>query len=251
MKPFWVGTSWKMNKNAQEAKEWIENIAAYLQNQDCKSQVFVIPPFPYIEQVSKVAQPAGVLVGGQNMCWEDAGAFTGEISPLMLKDCGADIVEIGHSERRHLFGETDEVVAEKVKATLNAGLIPIVCVGETEQERENEETMAVITRQVKAVMDILPSFSDSLVFAYEPVWAIGTGKTATCEQAEEVHKNIRQILISYNHELGNSTRILYGGSVKPENSKELFSSENIDGGLIGGASLKVDDFLHICNSALA
>lgn len=240
--PLVVG-NWKLNGN----RELLGEMVPALQTLDATQVESVIcPPFVFLAEDTD-----GVQKGAQSIASQDSGAFTGEVSGAMLREVGCHYVIVGHSERRALFGETDEVVAEKVKATLNAGLIPIVCVGETEQERESDETMAVITRQVKAVMDVLPSFSDSLVFAYEPVWAIGTGKTASCEQAEEVHRNIRQILISYNHELGNTTRILYGGSVKPENSKELFSSENIDGGLIGGASLKVDDFLQICNSALA
>lgn len=240
--PLVVG-NWKLNGN----RELLATMVPALKELDASQvEAVICPPFVYLSDDTD-----GVPKGAQSIASQDSGAFTGEVAGTMLREVGCHYVIVGHSERRSIFGETDEIVAEKVKATLNAGLIPIVCVGETEEERENDETMAVITRQVKAVMDILPSFSDSLVFAYEPVWAIGTGKTATCEQAEEVHKNIRQILISYNHELGNSTRILYGGSVKPENSEELFSSENIDGGLIGGASLKVDDFLQICNSALA
>lgn len=240
--PLVVG-NWKLNGN----RELLATMVPALKELDASQvEAVICPPFVYLSDDTD-----GVQKGAQSIASQDSGAYTGEVAGTMLREVGCHYVIVGHSERRSIFGETDEIVAEKVKATLNAGLIPIVCVGETEEERENDETMAVITRQVKAVMDILPSFSDSLVFAYEPVWAIGTGKTATCEQAEEVHKNIRQILISYNHELGNSTRILYGGSVKPENSEELFSSENIDGGLIGGASLKVDDFLQICNSALA
>ena len=240
--PLVVG-NWKLNGSRELLNEMVP---ALKEVDSTQVETVICPPYVYLAD-----DIDGVQKGAQSVATHESGAYTGEVSGAMLREVGCHYVIVGHSERRSMFGETDEVVAQKVKATLNAGLIPIICVGETEQERENEETMAVITRQVKAVMDILPSFSDSLVFAYEPVWAIGTGKTASCEQAEEVHKNIRQILISYNHELGNSTRILYGGSVKPENSKELFSSENIDGGLIGGASLKVDDFLQICNSALA
>ncbi len=240
--PLVVG-NWKLNGSRELLNEMVPALKEVDSNQ---VETVICPPYVYLADDTD-----GVQKGAQSVASHSSGAYTGEVSGAMLREVGCHYVIVGHSERRSMFGETDQVVAEKVKATLNAGLIPIICVGETERERENEETMAVITRQVKAVMDILPSFSDSLVFAYEPVWAIGTGKTASCEQAEEVHKSIRQILISYNHELGNSTRILYGGSVKPENSKELFSSENIDGGLIGGASLKVDDFLQICNSALA
>lgn len=240
--PLVVG-NWKLNGDRALISEMVP---ALKELDSTQVETVICPPFVYLAD-----ETDGVQKGAQSIASQGSGAFTGEVAGKMLREVGCHYVIVGHSERRSLFGETDEVVAEKVKATLNAGLIPIVCVGETDEEREKGETLEVITRQVKAVMDILPSFSDSLVFAYEPVWAIGTGKTATCEQAEDVHKNIRQILISYNHELGNSTRILYGGSVKPDNSKELFSSENIDGGLIGGASLNVESFLQICNNAVA
>jgi len=240
--PLVVG-NWKLNGDRNLLAEMVPAL-----NELSESQVETVlcTPFVYLGDDFN-----GVTKGAQSVASQDSGAFTGETSGRMLRDVGCQYVIIGHSERRSLFGETDEIVAEKVKATLNAGLIPIVCVGETDEERENDATLEVITRQVKAVLDILPSFSDSLVFAYEPVWAIGTGKTASSEQAEDVHKNIRQILMSYNHELAMTTRILYGGSVKPDNSKELFSSENIDGGLIGGASLDVESFTAICKNAVA
>ncbi len=245
MKPFWVGTSWKMNKNAQEAKEWIENIAAYLQNQDCKSQVFVIPPFPYIEQVSKVAQPAGVLVGGQNMCWEDAGAFTGEISPLMLKDCGADIVEIGHSERRHLFGETDETVNKKVLTALKHGLRPLVCVGDSAQEKAWQVSVESVVRQVKIALHGVPYEQlSNVVIAYEPVWAIGEhGVPASAQEAESVHSAIRAALMeNYGCEIACAMYLLYGGSVNHGNASELLKQPNIDGIFVGRSAWNADDF---------
>ena len=238
-----VVANWKLNGNRALLAEMVPALAELDATQ---VETVLCTPFVYLGDDFGAVQK-----GAQSVASQESGAYTGETSAQMLREVGCHYVIIGHSERRALFGETDEVVAEKVKATLNAGLIPIVCVGETDQERESDTTIEVITKQVKTVLDILPSFSDSLVFAYEPIWAIGTGKTASCEQAEEVHKNIRQILMSYNHELAVTTRILYGGSVKPDNSKELFSSENIDGGLIGGASLDVESFTKICENAVA
>jgi triosephosphate isomerase len=238
-----VVANWKLNGD----RELLTNMVGRLQtlNQE-QVETILCPPFVYLSE-----DTANIQKGAQNIASQESGAFTGEISGKMLRDVGCQYVIAGHSERRALFGETDAIVAEKVKATLSAGLIPIICVGETDEQREKGETLTVITHQVKAVLDVLPSFSDSLVFAYEPVWAIGTGNTATCEQAEDVHSSIRQILAGYNHELANTTRILYGGSVNPENSKELFGSDNIDGGLIGGASLDVDSFMNICENAVA
>lgn len=238
-----VVANWKLNGD----RELLKNMVPSLTDLDSeKVEAVICPPYVYLSEDTGVVQK-----GAQSIASQASGAFTGEISGAMLREVGCHYVIVGHSERRAMFGETDEVVAQKVKATLAAGLIPIICVGETDEEREADETLAVITKQVKAVLDVLPSFSDSLVFAYEPVWAIGTGKTASCEQAEDVHSSIRKILNGYSHDLAITTRILYGGSVKPENSKELFSSENIDGGLIGGASLDVESFTKICENAVA
>lgn len=238
-----VVANWKLNGDRELLTNMVERLEILNAEQ---VEAVICPPFVYLSE-----DTASIQKGAQNIASQESGAFTGEISGRMLRDVGCYYVIVGHSERRALFGETDDIVAEKVKATLSAGLIPIICVGETDEERENGETLTVITRQVKAVLDVLPSFSDSIVFAYEPVWAIGTGKTASCEQAEDVHNEIRQILAGYNHELANTTRILYGGSVNPGNSKELFGSDNIDGGLIGGASLDVDSFMTICENAVA
>jgi len=240
--PLVVG-NWKLNGD----RELLTSMVARLKQFDAdKVETVICPPYVYLNEDTD-----GVKKGAQSVSTQDAGAFTGEVAGRMLRDVGCHYVIVGHSERRELFGESDEVVAAKVKATLDAGLIPIICVGETDEERENNQTTERVTQQVKAVLDELPSYSDSLVFAYEPVWAIGTGKTASCEQAEEVHAMIRQVLAGYNQELAETTRILYGGSVKPENSKELFASDNIDGGLIGGASLDVESFATICENAVA
>jgi triosephosphate isomerase len=240
--PLVVG-NWKLNGD----RELFANMASALNKLDAdKVETVVCPPYVYLSEDTK-----GLKKGAQSIASQSSGAFTGEVSGRMLRDVDCQYVIVGHSERRALFGETDQIVADKVKATLDAGLIPIICVGETDEERENEQTLTVITKQVKAVLDVLPSFADSLVFAYEPVWAIGTGKTATCEQAEDVHLSIRNILAEYSQEMAETTRILYGGSVKPENSKELFESANIDGGLIGGASLDVESFVTICENAIS
>lgn len=238
-----VVANWKLNGNKELLTQMVEGLSE-LDSEQVES--VVCPPFVYLAQDTE-----SLTKGAQNISAEISGAFTGEVSGMMLREVGCHYVIVGHSERRAMYGETDQVVADKTLATLKAGLIPIICVGETEQEREDGKTIEVITRQVRAVMDQLPSYSDSIVLAYEPVWAIGTGKTATSEQAEEVHADIRKIVASYSHELAAKTRILYGGSVKPDNSKELFSNENIDGGLIGGASLDVDSFLTICKNAVA
>jgi triosephosphate isomerase len=238
-----VVANWKLNGNKALLEEMVEGLSGLDSEQ---VEHVVCPPFVYLAENTQDLQK-----GAQNISTEESGAFTGEISGMMLREVGCHYVIVGHSERRAMYGESDEVVASKTLATLKAGLIPIICVGESEQEREEDKTIEVITRQVRAVMDQLPSYSDSIVFAYEPVWAIGTGKTATPEQAEEVHADIRKIVASYSHELAARTRILYGGSVKPENSEELFGNENIDGGLIGGASLNVDSFLTICKNAIA
>jgi len=240
--PLVVG-NWKLNGDRTLLNDMVTRLKQFNPEQ---VETVICPPFVYLNEDTD-----GVKKGAQTVASQESGAFTGEIAGKMLRDVGCQYVIVGHSERRELFGETDEVVASKVIATLNAGLIPIICVGETDEERENEQTTERVTQQVKAVLDVLPSYSDSLVFAYEPVWAIGTGKTASCEQAEEVHAMIRKVLAGYNQEMADSTRILYGGSVKPENSKELFASDNIDGGLIGGASLNVESFASICDNAVA
>ncbi|MDA8622024.1 triose-phosphate isomerase [Psychrosphaera sp.] len=238
-----VVANWKLNGDSQLLTEMVSNI----QQLDTDNvEAVLCPPFVYLNEDTQ-----DVKKGAQTIAIQDSGAFTGEISGRMLRDVGCQYVIVGHSERRSLFNETNEVVAKKVLSTLAAGLIPIICVGETDEQRENGETTAVITEQVKAVLDVLPNYSDSIVFAYEPVWAIGTGKTATGEQAEEIHAMIRKTLAGYSQELADLTRILYGGSVKAENSEELFSKENIDGGLIGGASLDVEAFTNICKNAVA
>jgi len=216
-----------------------------------KAEVAVCPPYVLIPLVAdKLAAANGVAWGGQDLNVNKSGAFTGEISGSMLKDFGCKYVIVGHSERRSLYGESDEVVAEKFGAAQAAGLIPILCVGETLEEREAGTTEKVVARQLDAVVNKhgIASLKNAVI-AYEPVWAIGTGKTATPEQAQAVHAFIRKKLAAADKAVADGIRILYGGSMKGSNAKELIGQPDIDGGLIGGASLKADEFLQICRAA--
>ncbi|MCK9245334.1 MAG: triose-phosphate isomerase [Anaerolineaceae bacterium] len=246
-----VAGNWKMNKTLGETAELLKALKPQLENIDSVDLV-VCPPFIDLPLTKDILVGSNIKVGAQNMHWEASGAYTGEVSATMLKDL-CDYVIIGHSERRAMFGETDETVNKKVMAALNAGLLPIVCVGETLEENEAGQTEAVVDRMVREGLKGLSQEQvGQIVIAYEPVWAIGTGKTATPDQANDVHKNVvRPILREmFGEELGNSIRILYGGSVKPGNAAELFGQSDIDGGLIGGASLKAADFAGIVDGAL-
>ena len=209
--------------------------------------VILCPPFPYLVLVGEVLRGGPVFLGAQNMHWEAKGAYTGEVSPAQLKDAGCRHVILGHSERRRYFSETDENVQRKVKAALSAELIPIVCIGETLDERQTQRTFRVLERQVQAGLGgLTPMDLNRLVVAYEPVWAIGTGQTAAPFQAQEVHQFIRSLIGRlYGKETALSTRILYGGSVRADNIDELMQQEDIDGALVGGESLKADAFLRI------
>lgn len=210
----------------------------------------VCVPFPYIFQVQFALQGSEIVWGGQNVSQHEKGAYTGEVSASMLRDLGCSIVIVGHSERRALYGENDSTVAEKFVAAQQGGLIPILCVGETLEEREKGITANVVERQLQAVVDKagMEGFG-RCVIAYEPVWAIGTGKTATPQQAQEVHAYIRALLSEHNKALSENIMILYGGSVKASNAAELFAMPDIDGGLIGGASLDANEFVSICKAA--
>lgn len=246
-----VAGNWKMNKTLGETAELLKALKPQLENIDSVDLV-VCPPFIDLPLTKDILVGSNIKVGAQNMHWEASGAYTGEVSATMLKDL-CDYVIIGHSERRAMFGETDETVNKKVMAALNAGLLPIVCVGETLEENEAGQTEAVVDRMVReGLKGLSQEQAGQIVIAYEPVWAIGTGKTATPDQANDVHKNVvRPILREmFGEELGNSIRILYGGSVKPGNAAELFGQSDIDGGLIGGASLKAADFAGIVDGAL-
>jgi triosephosphate isomerase len=210
-------------------------------------EVMIAPPFPSLEPVYRVVKESPVALGAQNLHWETEGAFTGEVSAPMLVSAGCTFVIIGHSERRQYFGETDETVNRRVRAALDAGLVPVLCIGETEAQREAGETFSVLDKQIrKGLEGFLSDALIRLVVAYEPVWAIGTGKTANREQAQEAHKHIRSRLEeTFDGSLANSLRILYGGSVKPENIGALMEMPDVDGALVGGASLKPDSFARI------
>ncbi|MCX5749310.1 MAG: triose-phosphate isomerase [Candidatus Saganbacteria bacterium] len=244
-KPLIAG-NWKMFKTAKEAASMIEELKTKVS--DVKDrEIAVCPTFTALESAVKAAKGSNVNIGGQNVFWEEKGAFTGEIAPNMLKDIGCKFVIIGHSERRQYFRETDETVNKRIFAALKAGLLPIVCVGETLGQREESKTFSVVETQVRnGLKGLIVEQMKNIVIAYEPVWAIGTGKTATPAQAQEVHAFIRKLLKDiFGPEISASTRVLYGGSVKPDNMKELMSCEDIDGGLVGGASLEAESFSKI------
>ncbi len=242
--------NWKMHKTSAEAVALVRELRQRLNTQ---VQVAVAPPFTALAPVKAALQGSPIQLFAQNCHHEKQGAFTGEISAPMLAELGCDGVILGHSERRQYFRETDEDVNRKLKAALEAGLHPIVCVGETLQEREANRTWEVVSRQVRGALAGIPAAQiATLTLAYEPVWAIGTGKTATTGQAQEVHGQIRGLLREIaGAQPAEAVRIQYGGSVKPENAAELLSQQDIDGALVGGASLKVEDFERIISRAAA
>jgi triosephosphate isomerase len=243
--PFIAG-NWKMNKTVGEALDLVRALKTSLSNLS-GVEVAVAPPFTALYAVSKELANTSIRVAAQNLFWEEKGAFTGEISPAMLREVGCDYVIIGHSERRQFFGETDETVHRRMKAALKHGLKPILCVGETLGEREAGKTFSVIERQIQGgLQDLNSEELRPLVIAYEPVWAIGTGKTATPQEAEAVHRFIREkVEKRVSRPFAEGVRIQYGGSVTPENVKGLMSQEDIDGALVGGASLKEEIFSRI------
>jgi triosephosphate isomerase len=243
-----VAGNWKMHGSLQQNAALLERIKAAMSGLTC--DVAVCPPYPYLGQVQSILAGSVVTWGAQSVSEHAAGAFTGEVAASMLVEFGCRYVLVGHSERRALFGETDEVVAAKFAAAQKIGLIPVLCVGETLAEREAGMTAAVVTRQLSAVLNRSGvAAMASAVVAYEPVWAIGTGVTASPVQAQEVHAVIRARVGALDVVVANGLRILYGGSVKPQNASELFGQADIDGGLIGGAALVADDFLAICQAA--
>jgi triosephosphate isomerase len=242
--------NWKMHKTVAEAIALVKALADGLAG-DRRVQVAVAPTFTALQAVGQAIAGSPLELASQNVHWEPQGAFTGEISAAMLAEVGVKHGIVGHSERRQLFGETDESVRKKVGALLSAGIRPIVCVGETLAERESNRTMEVVGRQVRAALAGLGSEPlAAITVAYEPVWAIGTGKTATTAQAQEVHAAIRAILRELGGGVADAIRIQYGGSVKPENAAELLSQPDVDGALVGGAALKAPDFLAIVKGAL-
>lgn len=245
-KPIIAG-NWKMYKTANEARELVKMLAGSLRDKVLSCEVVVAPPFTSLTAAAAAAEGSPIAVAGQNLHWEEYGAFTGEVSGSMLKDAGCTFVIVGHSERRQFFGETDATVNLKLTAALRNDLIPVFCLGETLEEREAGITFQVVRRQLATGLgDIEILDAARFVIAYEPVWAIGTGKTATPEQAQEVHGFLRGELRALRGKAtADYVRILYGGSVKPDNAASLMQCEDIDGGLVGGASLKPLDFLGI------
>lgn len=241
--------NWKMHGSSEQIQNLlkliIEGVAGLNQ-----AEIGICPPYPYLTLVKQLCHDTGIKVGAQNVSQHDGGAYTGEVAAPMLADLGMDYVIVGHSERREVYGETDGLVAEKFIATQRSGLVPILCVGESLTERENGETEAIVLRQLDAVLEQAghEAFANAVI-AYEPVWAIGTGKTATPEQAQEVHKLLRDRIAQSSKEISAAIRILYGGSVKETNAETLFAQTDIDGGLVGGASLQAEQFIAICASA--
>ena len=242
-----IAGNWKMNKLPNEAITFIEELSKLVK--DTENEVVICAPYTDLFYVLMQAQGTNIKIGAQNMHFEETGAYTGEVSGQMLKSIGVEYVIIGHSERRQYFAETDETVNKKLKKALAVGLKPIVCVGETLEQREQGITMQVITTQTeKALEGLTAEDVEKVIVAYEPIWAIGTGKTATKEDANEAVKQIREkIAEKYGQNTANGVIIQYGGSVKASNAKELFEMSDIDGGLVGGASLKLEEFSNIVN----
>lgn len=247
MRNYFIAGNWKMNKTPSEAASYARALAAGLGT--VKHRLLLAPAFPALPAVASALEGSPILLGAQNMAQAESGAYTGEVSPDMLKDLGVDIVILGHSERRAIFGEKDALVNSKVRLALAKGLEVILCVGETLEEREAGKLEEVIRRNVtEGLKGLVESDLSRVTIAYEPVWAIGTGKTATPEDADEVHAFIRKILAgTYSQNSADAMIIQYGGSVKPGNVRELMAMENIDGALVGGASLKLDDFTAIAH----
>ncbi len=245
-----VAGNWKMNGTRDSIKVLLDGIKAGMG--DVKCQVAVCAPSIYISDVKSQLGGSKIALGAEDVNEQEKGAFTGEISTSMLKDFSVEYVIVGHSERRDIYQESDELVAKKFAATRAAGMVPILCVGELLEERESGVTEKVVARQLKAVIDLegIAALADCVI-AYEPVWAIGTGKTASPEQAQAVHAFIRGLIAEQDKTIAEKIQILYGGSVKGSNAVELFAMDDIDGGLIGGASLKADDFLAICRAGIA
>jgi triosephosphate isomerase len=247
-----IAGNWKLNLTTEEGTTLVQGLAKTLAAEPAAKaiEVAVCPTALSVQAVAAAAKGSPIGVGGQNIHWEEKGAFTGEISASLLKAAGAKYVIIGHSERRQYFGETDQTVNKRLKAALAQGLVPIVCIGETLAERDGGKLQEVLARQVKGALEGLSASQlETLVIAYEPVWAIGTGRTATSAQAQEAHAFIRSLLTQALGATAQRVRIQYGGSVKPDNAQELLSQPDIDGALVGGASLKLADFAAICTAA--
>ncbi len=244
-----IAGNWKMNKTYQEAEELLNGLVKGIDNNLEDREVLICPPFPFIDLAVKLTEKTPIKVGAQNLFWEEEGAFTGEVSGKMLNSIGCKYVIVGHSERREYFQENDVLLSKKLKIALNNNLVPILCVGENLPQREAGQEKDVVKSQIINALDgFIAEEIKKMVIAYEPIWAIGTGKTATPEQAQEMHNFIRlTIADKYGFDSAEEVRILYGGSVKPDNIDQLMSQMDIDGALVGGASLKAESFLRIIN----
>ncbi len=246
-----VAGNWKMNTTIEEGIQLANDVNSLVTEQaNADVEVIIAPPFTHISEITKQVDSSKISVSSQNCATEESGAYTGEISVNMIKSIGAKYVIIGHSERRAYYNETDEIILKKVKTVLSKSLKPIFCCGEVLEERESNQHFNVITSQIEnTLFNISENEMKNIVIAYEPVWAIGTGKTASPDQAQEMHKHIRTIIKDkFGNDIADNLSILYGGSCKPSNAKEIFSNPDVDGGLIGGAALQAEDFIQIINA---
>jgi triosephosphate isomerase (TIM) len=252
MRRYLIAGNWKMNTTLETGGNLARGLADQVRGRNLPVDVLVCPPFPYLSAIGQVVQGSGIAVGAQNCYFEEPGAFTGEVAPEMLLDVGCQYVILGHSERRHILKECDGMINKKTRAAIAKGLNVVLCVGELLEEREASQTEQVLETQMSGgLTDVSAEEMSRVVIAYEPVWAIGTGKTASPEQAEEAHAYLRKWLENrYNAEVASHTRILYGGSVKPSNAAELLGQPNVDGALVGGASLSVENFGPIIEAAV-
>ncbi len=249
MKRYIVAANWKMNKSPRESFEYVRKILIKILNIS-RVDVILCVPFTSLFHISSLLKDSKIMMGAQNVYWEENGAYTGEISPGMVKNSGADWIIVGHSERRHLFGETNDMILKKIKSVLKERMKPIFCVGETLEQRKQNEIEDTLKHQLNTVFETLTSDDiKNLVIAYEPVWAIGTGIIAEPEQIKEAHQMIRQIVSDHHSEFGDSIRILYGGSVNLVNTDSILSINEVDGFLVGGASLDVEEFFKIIDCA--
>ena len=252
MKKYLIAGNWKMNTNVSEAEKLTDNILSGVREFSDDAEILLCPPFTNLIAVKKCISDKSVYLGAQNCHWIEKGAFTGEVSCDMLKSVGCDYVIIGHSERRQYFGETDETVNKKIKAVLNHKMKPLVCIGETLEQRQKGITFDILASQViNGLTEIQTESFNDIIIAYEPVWAIGTGVAATIGQVAEAHDKLRELLISEFGDVCKSTLLLYGGSVNDENAKELMTLNNVNGALIGGASLNAETFINIYNFTLS
>lgn len=250
MRPLTIIANWKMNGSLAANHQLLAELLndKIFQTQTNQKQFGICVPYPYLEQVKKTIHTSNLGLGAQDVSDHPYGAYTGDVSANMLKDFDCRYVIIGHSERRQYHQETDALIARKAKAALLADITPIICVGETEQERNQQKTVQIVRKQLQTVLDLLQTQISKCIIAYEPVWAIGTGQTPTADEAQEVHRELRLQLAKFDDEAASKVPIIYGGSLKPENATELLKMPDIDGGLIGGASLIAKDFLAICQA---